>query len=62
MFMQRRHNVFDVGSTLYKCYANVLFLLCLSRVLRVWLIRQMNDGEESLKKTWIIADGMDEHI
>ena len=25
-------------------------LLCLSRVLRVWLIRQMNDGEESLKK------------
>ena len=26
-FIQRRPNVFDVGPTLYKCYANVLCLL-----------------------------------
>ena len=26
-FVQRRHNVFDVGPTLYKSYTNVLFLL-----------------------------------
>ena len=26
-FVQRRPNVFDVGSTLYKCYTNVLCLL-----------------------------------
>ena len=26
-FVQRRHNVFDVGSTLYKCYTNILCLL-----------------------------------
>ena len=26
-FIQRRPNVFDVGPTLYKCYANVLYLL-----------------------------------
>ena len=26
-FVQRRPNVFDVGPTLYKCYANVLCLL-----------------------------------
>ena len=25
--MQRRPNVFDVGPKLYKCYANILFLL-----------------------------------
>ena len=25
-FVQRRLNVFDVGPTLYKCYANVLCL------------------------------------
>ena len=25
-FVQRRHNVFDVGPTLYKCYRNVLCL------------------------------------
>ena len=26
-FVERRPNVFDVGSTLYKCYTNVLCLL-----------------------------------
>ena len=26
-FVQRRHNVFDVGPTLYKCYTNVLCLV-----------------------------------
>ena len=26
-FIQRRHNVFDVGPTLYTCYTNALFLL-----------------------------------
>ena len=26
-FVQRRHNVFEVGPTLYKCYKNVLCLL-----------------------------------
>ena len=27
IFVQRRPNVFDVGSTLYKCYTNALCLL-----------------------------------
>ena len=32
-FLQCRHNVFDVGSTLYKCYTNVLCLLVALRLL-----------------------------
>ena len=31
-FVQRRPNVFNVGPTLYKCYTNVLCLLCIGLV------------------------------
>ena len=47
-FIQRRPNVFDVGPTLYKCYANVLRLLDIDQDLR--------HVDQSRPKLWVLIE------
>ena len=47
-FIQRPNNIFDVGLTLYKCYTNVLCLLCSRKRLIKSVIMNLSSDAETV--------------